>query len=753
MTDDKHQASGKPERGETDSASGDNSAQSTGPGMQQVLQALIALNIGRKNVFSYPPEHAQIRQSMDRAYNALAVLLEDRPGVTLGITGDSLIVELLPPAAEPGRLPTILPIDPSHVACREMARIFKQTSVATITIAAGIDMDELYQFLTIIARPVDDIIDAGGITALAAEASLPSIQVRQVDYGRFHVTEEKEIVRDEKPAVKDQRQSLWETFVIRVMAGVPGASGKGVSSEEAGGIETGHITRHINENRLDAEVALDAFNRALSDYFAGEPPDIQALDTGQWGMLLSGLSPAIQPRFLSAMQDHLNQNAPSHPTAQLLASMPGHVVSKMLDQADTSHRTPSRHLLTLLGKMATDKHTWPDNEAEIITTTRALAEKATPSEKERRTPLMPPDTGEPDEATPLDLKEILPTLEDPHLDLKIARLLMGFMNGDIEQEEYATFADKLIHICEELLEAGNFAIPATVLNTFASHIKKKRNAAIREAAGKALQAFSGSAFATQAVNAFLANETAAGKGGVEFLTRLGPTIVPSLVKHYAAKDTPALTEEQQTLFSRFSAATSAEAQQRLDSNQPAFTRNLIVLLRTLKAREAVDRIRPFLNHDNQELQTETLETLLLFGDPVALSMVRKMINARQAERSLQGIALAGKHRVIQLVPDLVVKLKRFIIFKSDFQMNYAIITALSQIGQPEALPWLKKVAATSWPFYTREMTRMKVALFKSLKHYPPEAIQPLLIMGRDMRDKEISMACHALMQKTARKEA
>lgn len=757
MTDDKQKMLNIPGRGP--SVAEENSTPSMAPVLQQVIQTMVALNICRKNLFSYPPEHDQIRQSMDRAFHALAVLLENRAGITLGVTGDSLIVELLPAVGDTGTLPTILPIDPNHVACRELARILKHASVATITIAAGIDMDELYRFLAILARPAEEIISAGGMTSLAFDTDLPSIDIRQVDYTRFHVTDEAEIPRKEKT---DKRPSVWESFVMRLMTCEPDVKGKGLCREAAGKISPDQLARHINDNQQNADLALEAFEKAVTGYFEGHEDDVQGFVAGTWGQLIPGLSPAIMTRFLTILIGRLEKDAGSEQAAHLLTALPGNTVADMVNRSQREQQPLSPPLLSLIRDMAENRDAWPDRSAEIMAAIQSPFGNDSPSQgtdqnmshrQQASDASMDAPVDAADESSRFDLLNILPTLDDAHLDIKIARLLIGFMNGNIDHDEYAMFADKLILICEALMAAGNFTLPGTVFNTFANHVRKKRDLRIREAAEKALQTLTGPNFAAKAVAAFLADETAAGKTGVEFLDRVGAAIVPELVKHYANQKTQAMTEAQQTLFKTYAATSSAEAQQRLDGTRPLFSRNLIVLLRTLKARESVDRLRPFLHHDNPELQTETLETLLQFGDAMALSLVRKMINARRSEQALRGIELAGKHRVSQLVPELVVKLKRFIVFKSDITMNRAIILALSQIGEPEALPWLKKVASVSWPFYTREITRMKVTLFKSLKHYPPEAAQPLLIMGRDMRDKEISMACHALMQQSAWEES
>ena len=55
-------------------------------------EAVIELNISRKNVGIYPPGHVQITRSIDRAFEILQSLFEVRPEMTLGVAKDTLLV-------------------------------------------------------------------------------------------------------------------------------------------------------------------------------------------------------------------------------------------------------------------------------------------------------------------------------------------------------------------------------------------------------------------------------------------------------------------------------------------------------------------------------------------------------------------------------------------------------------------------------------------------------------------------------------
>ena len=76
-----------------------------------------------------------------------------------------------------------------------------------------------------------------------------------------------------------------------------------------------------------------------------------------------------------------------------------------------------------------------------------------------------------------------------------------------------------------------------------------------------------------------------------------------------------------------------------------------------------------------------------------------------------------------------------------------IIKALGHIGDPRAIPLLEKLARTFFTFYPKCHFQMKVVLFESLIHYPPQKITTLITIGKKLKDKRISKICERLLAK------
>ncbi|RME64955.1 MAG: hypothetical protein D6778_07100, partial [Nitrospirae bacterium] len=95
--------------------------------------ALIELNITRRNVQVFPKDHPTVQYSLQRAYEHLKTLFEIRPVITLAITEDNFIID-------------DQYIDPKNPVFKEYASYLHDLGISSITFRTGVDKDELYTF-------------------------------------------------------------------------------------------------------------------------------------------------------------------------------------------------------------------------------------------------------------------------------------------------------------------------------------------------------------------------------------------------------------------------------------------------------------------------------------------------------------------------------------------------------------------------------------------------------------------------------
>lgn len=118
--------------------------------------AVIELNISRKNVGIYPPWHIQITKSIDRAYELLQRMFEIRPEMTLGVAKDTLVV---------GKDY----LDPKNPVYRDFALSLNQQGIAAVTFIQGLSREELTRFHKVITTRPEEIRARGGIEKVMTE--------------------------------------------------------------------------------------------------------------------------------------------------------------------------------------------------------------------------------------------------------------------------------------------------------------------------------------------------------------------------------------------------------------------------------------------------------------------------------------------------------------------------------------------------------------------------------------------------------
>ena len=302
-------------------------------------EAVIELNISRKNVGIYPPGHIQITKSIERTYLILQKIFEIRAEMTLGVAKDTLLVgqDYL---------------DQKNPVYRDFALSMSQQEIASVTFIRGLDKNELVRFHRIITTKPEEIRASGGISAVMAAADIPHIRIQSIDYAGFHVTEEEEIFK----STAKTGGGVWQDFVSHLSAGTLAGPGQGVSVKDAEQINPADLARLLNERKLDAKSAMDSYDQIISTYVRGtaEKKQLtmeQSKTLANMNALLKDLHPELRRQFLSVAFKNIAARSPGEAEA-VIGGFTDDMVIEMLGQASAEGREISPTLAGLVGKLA-----------------------------------------------------------------------------------------------------------------------------------------------------------------------------------------------------------------------------------------------------------------------------------------------------------------------------------------------------------------------------------------------------------------
>ncbi len=523
-------------------------------------EAVIELNISRKNVGIYPPGHIQITKSIDRAYDILQKLFEIRSEMTLGVAKDTLLVgqDYL---------------DRKNPVYRDFALSMNQQSIASVTFIRGLAKNELVKFHRVITTKPEDILAAGGINKVMGESGISHIRIQAIDYGSFYVTEEQEIFRPqgkgspdtdgEKSAKPKAGHDLWQDFISHLTEGTLAVSGKGLPLTEMEHIDPAELARLLNERRLDSNSALQSYDQIISEHVRvrAEKKQLsqeQSTTLSNLNMLLKDLHPELRKQFLSVAFRRISTHAKAIGEEDILGGFSDDIVIDMLSQASAEGKEISPTLTGLLGKLtrahaqsvqsfqpgeramegADEKDVafdiLPEHMAKLFD--REQYEEYVSEDYQATLKRLSETTGVLAERIPID--EYEKTLEDDHLDFQIGRALIAFMEENIDEEDYLEFGRKLITLVPEFLKTGNFILLLDILETMRKQAMEKPTEDLCAIAVDCLKIFNEPSFMNQSLQEFDRWAGTKGREAANFFYVLGPAMVPGLMDLYAIDTTP-----------------------------------------------------------------------------------------------------------------------------------------------------------------------------------------------------------------------
>ena len=130
--------------------------------------AIIELNISRRNVSIYPRGHPSVEKSLSRAFEFLEKLFEIRPTITLAVAKDTLLID-------------DYYLDKKNPVYREFALQLSRLNIAYVKFINGLTKDELYEFHHLISEKVSDA-SIEGLKEMYRERNLTHINAGFVDF-------------------------------------------------------------------------------------------------------------------------------------------------------------------------------------------------------------------------------------------------------------------------------------------------------------------------------------------------------------------------------------------------------------------------------------------------------------------------------------------------------------------------------------------------------------------------------------------
>jgi len=696
-------------------------------------EAVIELNISRRSIGLYPPDHPIAKESINRAFDLLKNLFEIRSSITLGIAKNTLVIDEYT-------------LDKKNPVFSEFALSLHDKGLAAITFYNGLEVEELVSLHELITMREGPIGKA--LLENAEKRGIRHIQIGLIDFSKFDFMQ-----GAFKPGALESK--LWEDYVYGLL------KGKLAENEAEGIILTippeqiaVFINSHISEDTPD-----ETYDRVISTYLRRKGH--LRLNKETFDRFLSfiyNLSPELKSQFLKrAFRSSLSETA----EIEALAEMTEKDIQRVLEVFNKESLEIPESLMNVLTKLTTAKSEGKFlsdlgrgktivDDIEIDGNIAELLQERSylfVSEQYKRDLEMMLRGFEAEEG-PLS-ETFRQECGEKVIDLNISETMLELLESDsINNTDCLNLLTKLSELANAFLETGRFQELCDIYNAIYSHSLSGR---FKVEASSMLDYFYRSdQFISRLVEALKFWGRYDREGAVRLARVLKQYLLSPLLDALSTESDPSVRKFLLYVLSTFGSDVIPEAVRRLNDERWYVVRNMIYLLRECGGgkylKQCLNHIKRLAKYKNNKICIEALKTLLEFDARIAPSYLKHYLRSKNFELRQQAVLLAGAYKVKDVVPYLIELLVKKDMFGTESRYKVSIVKALAEIGDPRAIDPLKKVYNSKALFYRGIFDELKVEIFRTIQSYPREAIRPLLELGANSRNKEIRSISENLLR-------
>lgn len=715
--------------------------------IKAVADAVMDLNIARKNMLIYPSSHEQVQRSQLRACRSMWDAAQQISPLTLTVMQECLVIDRRS-------------LDEKNTVFKELAGILKQRSIAALTILPDFTEQEWVHFLGLLILDPEQIKHQGGISSAAFACGLKGIILHAVDYSKLHVTEESEIQRTSN---QFRKASTWGVFVSHLVAGaLAGEKGDGQRTETI--FDPSNMAELLNTDQVDTQQAIDYYKTMIAGYLGQAMEENSAPASSVTGLerfhqLVQDLRPELQEQFLSAAFDQCVAHESSVGTEGFVGSMTDDLVVRMLRQANNEGKQISPSLMAFIKKMSamSGKPAGDGGPASIKATQKEVQSLLDREDydayvDETYAQLLKAFS---DRTARADLGDDLATLkseidadlEEPYLAIQVAFALKGLMAASMDVEEYRDWARQLTFMLDDLIIAGAYDSLKQIFDFIQQERKSHTESERDKICSLVLDHFNSTAFLATTVVGLNRPVEKVDPQALTFAECLGESLVAEAIESLGNSETLDPNSALLLLVKRSASQATKEALDRLRDARPAYVCRMLEIVRFLACREGIEGVKTLLTHDDTEVRMAALTTLLSVNNPWGVLHLREMLAGPWSPLVQRGMQVAGYYKIREIVPTLVAFVERAGPVGPDIARREAALRTLGKIGDPQAVAVLTKIARRRWSLSQKHLQHLKRVLFESLDGYAYGEIKDLLHIGLRQKDQDVVIVCRRLMKK------
>ena len=693
--------------------------------------AVIELNISRRTVGLYPPDHPFIKESLNRAFNFLQKLFELRASITLGIARDTLVIDEYI-------------IERKNPVFREFAMSIHSKGIASITFTSGLPMEELLSFFGLITSrntPVGE-----GLVEFAEKEGLSHIRLVALDISTFAFV--KDHMREGSSG-----SEIWEDYIYGLIEGKLAESDAeivilNIPPEDIADVLNNYATRDTSE---------DSYDKVITSYLKKKEVRIRKELMSRFLSLVENLDPGLKQQIMKRafsppttdpeeIEKILDELTPDD-LERLLKTFKEHaslIPDRLKNYMDKLKKTRAEKSYF---ELLEEKKGYIDDievEEGIMKLFREDNYRSFVSERYHlELERMMKGVAEA-KISPMS-EELEHDCGSKAIDRTASEVMLELLDVDyIGRVDYLTLLTKLSEFANDFLDTGRFQEIAEIYNTLYSTALKGNFT--DESSSMVEYFFRSEVFISKLVEAIKRWGRHDRAGVLRLVNLLRRYVTNPLLDVLAEEQDSAIRRFLLSVLSSIGSDVITEILKRLNDERWYVVRNMIYLIRECGSQKYAQYVRSYTKHKDRRICMEALKTLLYFNTPDALPLIKFHLRSDDLEMRDVAIKLAGSYKVKEVQPHLTEIIEKRDLFGTEAHYKISAVRALSEIGDPRSVETLKRIYKSRPLLYKSAHEALKVEIFRNLKHFPPHSVKPLLELGIRSKNKEIKSISEQLFK-------
>ena len=660
--------------------------------------AIIEINISRRNVAIYPKGHHIVEESLVRAFNYLKKLFEIRAEISLKVAKDILIID-------------DYYLDKKNSVYKEFALSLSRMNIAYVTFKRDMTKDELYSFQKFLSEDTR-YLSPEEIQEKHKQYNLLHIEITFIDYETFHLDEGKRLG-------KPPKEHLWERYVHGLVEGTLTTEEHSQMVEK---VPPEILAKLINEKDI-TNLEQESYEKIVVNYLKQSSERIFSTnDIKKLTQFINGLRPDLKKQFLSSSVRMFSKDTNS--AQKLLMNLPIDEVMELLNTINAQQIAIPDTITNLFQKLSklepvggstvSYEDGFAIDDIPLTSNTMNMLSKdkfnhfVNDNYSDEIKSLLKYDVSG---TGTNNLRKLTNECTEEKIELDFNKIILEIISFNkpniLTREDYEYYDLLFQDQIEYFIGTGRYE---QVLNIY----RGINLTSFENRFPKTSFHIHSSNVAYQLVDSFRDVGRKKKEEARSLAKYCGTEIIPALID--------ALIEEQSMFIRKFfldlivdqGNKAIPEVIKHLDDSRWYVQRNMLAILTKLQSKQVIPSVRKYCYHSNPKVGFQAIRCLLQAEDSWGLKALKHYLGSKEENKVKKAIVLSGTYSVKDVVPILIELLNKKAKSKSDFNCKLLIVKALGQIGDTRALKIFRNILTSKSLFFQEPLAKLKREISKTI---------------------------------------